>query len=130
MRTTKIRNTATQWARLAMKLGLLVTDPKTWADANQQLSERAEDVGDALKEKYDEAADRLHHAGRALRGEKSWVAPAVGFLGGIAVGAGLGVLFAPVSGEETRTALRNAAVDVRNKVSNISDPGFRSQAVS
>lgn len=130
MRTSRVRNTVTGWARLAMKLGLLATDPKVWADAGQQFSDRADDVSDAVRERYDEAAYRVHNAGRALQGERFWFGPTMTFLGGIAVGAGLGLLFAPVSGEETRSVLRNAAWDVRNKVSNIADTGIRSQAAS
>ena len=119
MRTLGGRKTAKQWARLAMKFGLLLTDSRAWADVNEHLSERVDGVGNALKEKYDQAADRLHKARRALDGDTRWVAPAVSFLGGIALGTGLGLLFAPVSGEEARTTLRDKAAGLRNKVSDV-----------
>jgi len=38
---------------------------------------------------------------------------------GAAVGAGLGVLFAPKSGKETREELKNKIAELRNKISNI-----------
>lgn len=38
-----------------------------------------------------------------------------GFIAGLAVGAGLGILFAPKSGKETREDLKNMAIDLINK---------------
>jgi gas vesicle protein len=104
-------------ARLAMKLGLLFTDAKLWDAVNEQLRERADEVRDAVRERYDDTTDRLHEAGNALRGRSDWFSTTASFLGGIGIGVGLGILFAPVSGEEARAALRDKATDVRNKVS-------------
>jgi hypothetical protein len=125
------RNTAKHWVRLAMKLGLLATDPKVWANVNEQFSSRIEDVGDALNDRYDKTLGRLKDARAALRGNTQWIAPAASFIGGFALGAGVGLLFAPTSGQETRTALRNAATGVRDKVSNIANtPPYPSSAAS
>ncbi|MFY9906888.1 MAG: YtxH domain-containing protein [Terriglobales bacterium] len=119
------RNTAKQWARFAMKFGLVLSDPKLWSTLNDQLKDRAGDVSDAVgdkydvvREKYEDATDRFSNAGSALRGESQWVAPTLCFLGGIGVGVGLGILFAPLSGEEVRGAIRDKAADVRNDVKN------------
>lgn len=119
MRTFDKRQTPKQWVRLAMKFGLLATDPKFWSEVNEDLSERVENVGDAVREKYDTAADRLHDAHHALRGDNNSIAPALSFLGGIAAGVGLGILLAPSSGEETRATLREKAVNLKDKVSDI-----------
>lgn len=108
---------ANNWARLAMKFGLLLTDAKIWDAVNDQLRERTDDVKEAVKQKYDDTADRLYEARNALQGRSDWFASTASFLGGIGIGVGLGILFAPVSGEEARAALRDKAADVRNKVS-------------
>jgi hypothetical protein len=124
MREFRSKNSAQQWARVAMKIGLLLTDAKTWANMAEHLSGRAEDFTDGVKRKYDDMADRFKDARSSLRGESDWVGPTVSFLGGVAVGAGLGILFAPTSGERARAALRATAVDVKNKVSTITETRF------
>lgn len=110
-------STAKQWARFAMKFGLVLSDPKLWASLNDQLRDRADDVSEVVREKYETASDRLSDMSSALRGDSQWVAPTLSFIGGIGVGIGLGILFAPMSGEEARSAIRDRAVDVKNKVS-------------
>lgn len=110
-------SSAKQWARLAMKFGLVLSDPKLWASLNDQLRDRAEDVSDVVREKYETASERLSDMSSALRGDSQWVAPTLSFVGGIAVGVGLGILFAPVSGEEARDAIRGKANDIKKKVS-------------
>jgi gas vesicle protein len=116
MRGRDLRNSTRSWARIAMKLGLLATDPRVWADVNERLSARMEDMGDAVKERYDEGVERLKDAHAALHGRNHWVAPTIGFLGGAALGAGVALLFAPRSGEETREALQDAAMDMKERV--------------
>jgi hypothetical protein len=117
MRTFGRRSKAKNWARLAMKFGLLLTDAKIWESINEQLLERADDVRDAVRHKYEDTTDRLYEARNVLQGRSDWVTPTASFLGGVGIGVGLGILFAPVSGEEARAALRDKAVDVKNKVS-------------
>jgi gas vesicle protein len=122
------RSTAKQWARFAMKFGLVLSDPKLWSTLNDQLKDRADDVSNVIKDKYgvvrdqyEEAADRLSDAASTLRGDSQWLAPTLSFVGGIAVGVGLGILFAPVSGEEARSAIREKASNVRDKVSEMTN---------
>jgi hypothetical protein len=117
MRAFGRQSKAQQWLRFAMKFGLLLTDAKMWEAVNEQLRERAEDVKGAVRERYEDAADRIHGAHNALHGTRDWVTPTASFLGGIGIGVGLGILFAPVSGDEARAALRERAVDVKNRVS-------------
>ena len=85
MRRHDLRSGTKQWARIAMKLGLLATDPRVWADVNERLSARMEDMSDAMKERYDEGVERLKDANEALHGRNHWVGPTVSFLGGIAL---------------------------------------------
>jgi gas vesicle protein len=128
---------AKHWARLALKTGLLLTDAKLWQAVNDQIRDHAEDIGDDVKRKYEDATDRLQNASDALRGTSNdWVAPLASFVGGIGIGIGLGILFAPNSGEETRAALRDRAADVtsgvKNKVGDFvsGSSRFRSRGVS
>jgi len=107
---------AKQWARFAMKMGLFLTDAKLWSALNHQLRERAGDMTESMRETYEETSDRLDNAQAALRGRTHWFGPTLGFLGGVGIGVGLGMLLAPVSGEEARTAIRDKAAGVKNKV--------------
>jgi gas vesicle protein len=110
------RRTAKQWARFAMKIGLFVTDAKLWSAINNQLRERAEDISDSMRDTYEETTNRLDNAQAALRGRTHWLGSTVGFLGGVGIGVGLGMLLAPVSGEEARSVIRDRAANVKSKV--------------
>jgi len=129
------RRSPKQWARFAMKIGLFLTDAKLWSAINNQLRERAEDFTDSMRENYHESTDRLDNAQAALRGRRPWLGSTLGFLGGVGIGVGLGMLLAPVSGEEARSVIRDKAVDVKNKVSDFAAGSsgtsqFRSSQVS
>jgi gas vesicle protein len=126
MRSFGRQSTAKHWARFAMKIGLLLTDAKLWADMSDQLRERASDVGDGMRERYEDTADRLRDARMALQGRNQWLTPTATFLGGVGIGVGLGLLFAPASGEETRATLRDRAVDATNKMADIATGVTRS----
>lgn len=111
------RSAGRNWLRLALKLGLLLSDRKTWASVGERIRGRAEDIGEEAQEKYESATDRLREANQALRGGTPWLLHAVNFAGGVALGVGLGLLFAPASGEEIRSELRDKASDIKRKVS-------------
>jgi hypothetical protein len=110
------RRNAKQWARFAMKIGLFVTDAKLWSAISDQLRERAEDIGESVRGGYKETSSRLDNAQAAMHGRTHWFGSTLGFLGGIGIGVGLGMLLAPVSGEEARSVIRGKATDVKNKV--------------
>ena len=111
-----MRNSGKDWARLAMKFGLMLTDAKLWSMMNEQMRDRAEDVGDVVRRKYEDTTDRLEAAGNALRGRTDWFGRVTSLLAGVGVGVGIGLLLAPASGAETRAALRDKAEDVKNNV--------------
>jgi len=116
MRSFRRPSTAKDWARFAMKWSLFLTDAKLWSSLTDQMRDHAEEVGDGMRRRYEDTSDRLHNANDALRGRSDWVAPTACFLGGVGLGVGLGMLFAPVSGEETRAAIRDRAMDMKNRV--------------
>ena len=116
MTSFRQQNRAGKWARFALKCGLLLTDAKLWTSISNQLRDRADDLGNEAKRRYDDAVDRAQDVQQAVRGRNHWVAPAVGFVGGIGFGVGLGMMLAPASGAETRSALRNKVVDLKDRV--------------
>ena len=131
MRGFNRQSSIQKWARFALKFGLLVTDAKLWSSISDQLRDRVDDVGDEMKQRYEDATDRLQDAQSALRGRNrrnQWVTPTVNFLGGVGIGVGLGMLLAPAPGEETRSVLRDKVVDLKNRVSNrvAESTGYRS----
>jgi YtxH-like protein len=115
MRNSGRMNTAKDWVRLAAKLGVLFTEPKVRSAIADRLKDRVDDVTDTVTSKYEDAVDRLESTAAALRGSY-WPSRVAGFLVGLGVGAGLGILLAPAPGSETRQAVRDKATDVKNKV--------------
>lgn len=103
------RNKRTKdWARLAMRAGLLLTDAKLWSVVQNQMRDRADDISEAINDKYEDASDRLSNASDALRGRSQW--PSWGtFLLGVGIGAGIGMLVAPPSIDKVRAFNERAA---------------------
>lgn len=110
------RNTIKDWARMAAKLGVLLTEPKVRAAVSDQLKDRADYVADTIATKYEKVADRLEAVGDSLQGKSDWSTRAMGFLLGVGIGAGLGILLAPAAGSETREAIREKVMDAKDKV--------------
>jgi YtxH-like protein len=95
------------WIRFALKLGLLATDASVLAAIGRMLTER-NDSREVLRPRERFSAD--------LHARSGWSHGSTLFVGA-ALGVGLGMLFAPVSGEEARTAIRDQALNVRDKFS-------------
>jgi gas vesicle protein len=127
MRDAVKQYSAKDWVRLAAKLSLLFTEPKIRKAIGNRVKDSVDDLTDTVTSKYDEVSDtvtskyedvvdRLEAASDALHGRSNWVSPAVGFLLGVGVGAGLGILLAPASGSETRESVRDKVADVKHRV--------------
>jgi hypothetical protein len=109
------------WFRFAMKLGLLATDAALWSSLARMLSER-DDARDPLRPRQRLAVD--------LQGHRDWSRAAT-LLTGVGIGVGLGMLFAPMSGEQVRLAIRDTASNVKNKMDDVADwAGRRSSSIS
>ncbi len=116
MRNIRSRKTIKDWARLAAKVGLALTEPGVRSALGDQVKDRVDNLTNTITRRYEDAVDRLEAAGAALQGRSYWPSRVTGFLLGAGLGAGLGTLLAPRAGHETREAIRRQAVDVKNKV--------------
>jgi len=80
----------------------------------EQSDHAAADIRDRAKARVEDLTDR---AGRAIRGQEDHtVRDAISFAAGAALGVGVAILFAPASGEETRSALAGKVRNVGNRV--------------
>ena len=116
MRSVDTKSRAKDWLRLAAKLSLLFTDPKVRAAIGDHFKDRVSDITSTVADKYEDAIDRFEDAAEAFQGRNYWQSRVAGFLLGVGVGAGLGILLAPASGREIRESVRDKAIDVKNKV--------------
>ena len=80
----------------------------------EQPDHSAADIRDRVKARVEELTDR---AGQAIRGQEDHtVRNAISFAAGTALGIGVAILFAPASGEETRSAIAGKVRDVGDRV--------------
>ena len=121
MSAFKRRANKQHWFRFAMKLGLLATDVALLSSLARMLSERA-DARDPLRPRQRLAMD--------LQTGRGW-SRASTLLTGVGIGVGLGILFAPASGEQVRLAIRDTASTVKNKMDDMANwAGRRSSSFS
>ena len=92
--------------------GLYLLDP-----VRDRFADHIDDWSDKARDGYDEASGRISRAGRAMRGyDGSGFATAGALLVGLGVGVGVGLLFAPASGEKTRSNIANKVQDLGERV--------------
>lgn len=77
---------------------------------------RVKDLSETARDKYSDLMDRVDDISDSLSGRRDYVTPIGSFLVGMGIGAGLGLLFAPASGEETRSAIWDQASQIKNRV--------------
>ena len=110
------RPTRKNWIRFALKLGLLATNATVVSAIGRMLTER--DVQDeGLRSRQPRSVN--------LSDRRGWSHSST-LLVGAAIGFGMGLLFAPVSGEEARSAIRERARDVRDRISDAAARATRS----
>ncbi|MFZ3262977.1 MAG: YtxH domain-containing protein [Terriglobales bacterium] len=64
------------------------------------------DLRDFAQDKYETATDRVSKASKAIRGDDNQiVGNALSLAAGVGIGLALGVIFAPASGEQTRSVI-------------------------
>ena len=114
MSTFNRRSDRQHWFRFAMKLGLLATDAALWSSLTRMLSDR-EDARNAARVREHSSYDL-----QTRQAEHGW-SRASTLLTGVGIGVGLGILFAPMSGEQARLAIRDTAVTFKSKMDNVVD---------
>lgn len=125
MNTLKSRPSRQHWFRFAMKLGLLATDAALWSSLARMLSER-EGAHDPVRR--ERASSGVQP--RDLQSRRGW-SHASTLLTGVGIGFGLGLVFAPMSGEQARFAIRDTAATLKNRMDDVVDwAGRRPDRVS
>ena len=102
----KNRHKTLNWIRFGMKCGLLATDASVWAAIAEFLEERSYDVKGAFRR-----TDRLGDTVKIHRGRPHFKT----LLIGLGVGAGVGMLLAPVTGQSAREFIGKTASDIKKK---------------
>lgn len=99
--------------KLLLGTGLLVVESSRM---NHRVRSHVNDLRENARDKYDDLVDRMERIGDAMGGRHDYITPVGSFLIGAGIGAGLALLFAPASGEETRGAIRDHASDLKDRV--------------
>jgi len=117
---------------LGTSLYLLEQSDNATKNARDRAVGQIDDLRDAAWQKYEAAADRVARASKAIRGEDSNVLRNVlYFAAGTGVGLGVGLIFAPASGEETRSVIAGRVHEMGEKVrQQFSSEGARATGTS
>ena len=84
--------------------------------AREQAANRFEDMRDAAEDRFRTAARRVSKASRAIQGkDPSPLSTFLLFTAGLGVGIGAGLLLAPASGEEVRSAVSGKVQEFAGK---------------
>jgi hypothetical protein len=107
----KVRNRKALLSML-MGTGLYLLDP-----LRNRLNDRLDDLSDRAQDTYETASDRLGRATRVIRGDdRRGIGTTTAVLIGMGIGVGVGLLFAPATGEETRSNLAGKVHDFGDKI--------------
>jgi hypothetical protein len=102
---------------LGTSLYLLEQSDGATKGVRDRAADRLSDLGDAARETYETASNRVARASRAIRGEdSSALNNTLRFVAGIGVGLGIGLILAPASGEETRSVIAGRVHAMGDKV--------------
>ena len=105
--------------KLLLGTGLYLLEQSDGATkkARERAAGQFEDLRDVAQEKYGTVADRMAKASRAIRGEdRSALHGALYFAAGTGLGIGLGLIFAPGRGEDTRNEIAGRVHEMGDKV--------------
>src|ERR1700683_988923 len=91
---------------LGTTLYVLEQSDQSTRKIRNRAADNIDDLRDMAQEKYATASDRVSRASQSLLGEDSHVLGNVlSLAAGVGIGVGIGLIFAPASGEETRSTI-------------------------
>ncbi len=91
--------------------------------ARERAVDQFEDLRDSAEDRMREAARRVSKASRAIRGKDTSPAMSILFFtAGFGVGMGAGLLFAPASGADVRSAMSGKVQEFTGKFKTDSEP--------
>jgi hypothetical protein len=97
---------------LLVSAGMYLFDP-----VRDRVGDHIDTVSEKARDAYEEASGRVRKASRAVRGEdRSGISSTAALLAGVGVGVALGILFAPVSGEQARQHIADSARDLAEQI--------------
>jgi len=100
-------------------------------DVRDRAAHKMDDFRDVVQQKYEDAADRVAKASRAIRGEDNHVlGNGLRLAAGIGVGVCVGLLLAPASGQDTRSAIAGSVQQLGNRVRKQVFPGNAGSAAT
>ena len=122
MNTSRRRPSRQHWFRFAMKLGLLATDAALWSSLARKLSDRERVRDDVARDPVRRARERASYdlQTRDRQTGSRW-SHAATLVTGVGIGLALGLIFAPISGEQARLAIRDSAATLKNKMDDVVD---------
>jgi ElaB/YqjD/DUF883 family membrane-anchored ribosome-binding protein len=102
---------------LSTSLYLLEQSDHVAKNVRERAAGQVDELRDVAQQKYETAAKRVARASRAIQGEDRYVLRnTLRFAAGVGVGIGVGLIFAPASGEETRSVMAGRVHDIGDKV--------------
>ena len=102
---------------LGTTLYVLEQSDQSTRKIRNRAADNIDDLRDMAQEKYATASDRVSRASQALLGEDSHVfGNVLSLAAGIGIGVGIGLIFAPASGEETRSKIADKVQVVGDRV--------------
>jgi gas vesicle protein len=102
---------------LGTTLYVLEQSDQSTRKMRNRAADNIDDLRDMAQEKYATASDRVSRASQALLGQDSHVVGNIlSLAAGIGIGVGIGLIFAPASGEETRSAIADKVQVVGDRV--------------
>ena len=91
---------------LGTTLYILEQSDQSTKKIRNRAASNIDDLRDFAQEKYETASDRVARASRVIRGEDNQVLSNVlSLTAGVAIGVAIGLVFAPASGEQTRSVI-------------------------
>lgn len=101
---------------LGTTLYILEQSDRPTRKIRNRASDSIDDIRDYAQQKYETASDRVSRASRVIRGDDNQVfGNALSLTAGVAIGVVLGLIFAPASGDQTRSVIADKVHMVGDK---------------